>query len=91
MNKKINLLKHLYLTTAILLVLFCITFVLINIYAHYSNFEKESTILEFKSSIPKNDQLVKTIIGFCNQNGGRLIIGVNNDGKITAIPETFLE
>ena len=53
--------------------------------------EKESTILEFKSSIPKNDQLVKTIIGFCNQNGGRLIIGVNNDGKITAIPETFLE
>jgi ATP-dependent DNA helicase RecG len=49
--------------------------------------EHESSTLEFKKSIPKNDQLVKTMIGFCNQNGGRLIIGVSNDRKIIGVNE----
>ena len=29
--------------------------------------EKESSTLEFKQELPKNNQIVKTIIGFANQ------------------------
>lgn len=48
---------------------------------------QESSHVEFKREIPKNDQIIKTIIGFCNQNGGKLIIGVDNDGTIYGVPE----
>jgi len=46
----------------------------------------ESSILEFKKTIPQKDQIVKTTIGFCNQNGGKLIIGVSDNGEIIGIP-----
>jgi len=49
--------------------------------------EHESSSLEFKKEIPKNDQIVKTIIGFCNHQGGKLIIGLENDGTIIGIDE----
>lgn len=49
--------------------------------------EPESQTLEFKKEIPKNDQIIKTVIGFCNQVGGRLIIGVENDGTIVGVQE----
>ena len=39
----------------------------------------ESSTLEFKEAIPQKDQVVKTTIGFCNQNGGKLIIGVSDN------------
>lgn len=32
--------------------------------------EQESATVEWKVALPKNDQIIKTIIGFCNQNGG---------------------
>lgn len=47
--------------------------------------ESESSVLEFKQEMPKNDQIVKTVIGFCNQNGGKLIIGVTDQGVIVGI------
>ncbi len=47
----------------------------------------ESSTLEFKQEIPKNEQIIKTIIGFCNQNGGKLIIGVQDDGTIVGVDE----
>ena len=47
--------------------------------------EKESSTLEFKQELPKNNQIVKTIIGFANQFGGRLIIGVADNGSIVGI------
>ncbi len=47
----------------------------------------ESSTVELKQEIPKNDQIIKTIIGFCNQNGGKLVIGVNNDGTIIGISD----
>ena len=47
----------------------------------------ESPILEFKQEIPRNDQIIKTIIAFCNQKGGRLVIGVKNDRHIIGISE----
>ncbi len=49
--------------------------------------ESESVLLEFKREVPKNEQIIKTIIGFCNQKGGRLIIGVANDRVIVGLPE----
>lgn len=48
--------------------------------------ELESSTVEFKSDFPQNDQILKTIIGFCNQNGGKLIIGVANNGTIVGLP-----
>lgn len=47
--------------------------------------EDESSTLEFKREIPQNDQIVKSVIGFCNQNGGRLIVGVEDNGTIVGI------
>ncbi|MCB1073532.1 MAG: putative DNA binding domain-containing protein [Chlamydiia bacterium] len=47
----------------------------------------ESSILEFKKTIPENDQIIKTIIGFCNRSGGKLLIGVKEDGVIVGVPE----
>lgn len=49
--------------------------------------ESESVLLEFKREVPKNEQIIKTIIGFCNQKGGRLIIGVDDDRTIVGLPE----
>jgi predicted HTH transcriptional regulator len=49
--------------------------------------DTESALLEFKREIPKNEQIIKTIIGFCNQKGGRLILGVEDDRSIVGLPE----
>ncbi len=49
--------------------------------------ESESALLEFKREVPKNEQIIKTIIGFCNQKGGRLILGVDNNRTIVGLPE----
>ena len=51
----------------------------------------ESSSLEFKQSIPENDQIVKTIIGFCNRSGGKLLIGIKQDGTIVGIPEEEIQ
>lgn len=53
--------------------------------------DEESAYLEFKAEVPKNDQIVKTILGFCNQKGGKLIIGVANDRTIVGLPEETVE
>lgn len=53
--------------------------------------EMESSFLEFKREVPKNDQIIKTIIGFCNQKGGKLILGVADDRTIIGLPESEIE
>lgn len=53
--------------------------------------EEESSLLEFKRDIPKNDQIIKTVIGFANQNGGRIVIGVADDRVIKGIPEDKIQ
>jgi len=47
----------------------------------------ESSRLEFKSIIPASIKIIKTVIGFCNAKGGKLVIGVKNDGTIEGISE----
>lgn len=53
--------------------------------------ESESSTVEWKQNIPKNDQLIKTAIGFCNQFGGKLVIGVDNSGEVTGVDENTIE
>ncbi len=49
--------------------------------------EVESHTIEFKQEIPKNNQIFKTVVGFCNQAGGQLIIGVADDRIIVGLEE----
>ena len=49
--------------------------------------ESESSTVECKKTLPKNDQIIKTIVGFCNRNGGKLVIGVEDAGNIVGIDE----
>lgn len=53
--------------------------------------EMESVFLELKREVPKNDQIIKTIIGFCNQKGGKLVLGVADDRTIIGLPESEVE
>ena len=48
---------------------------------------EESSKLEFKEAIPNSSQIIKTMIAFSNMNGGKLVLGVNNQGEIVGIPE----
>lgn len=48
---------------------------------------QESSRLEFKSIIPASAKIIKTVIGFCNAKGGKLVIGVKNDGTLEGISE----
>ncbi len=52
---------------------------------------EESSKLEFKKTIPENDQIIKTIIGFCNQKGGKLILGVESNGNIVGVPNEDIQ
>lgn len=52
---------------------------------------QESTTLEFKSQLPNNQQIVKTIIAFCNLYGGRLIIGIDDDRDIIGVSESGID
>jgi len=45
----------------------------------------EGKTLEFKVELPKSDTLAKTIIAFSNTGGGKLIIGVNDQGEIVGL------
>jgi ATP-dependent DNA helicase RecG len=47
----------------------------------------ESSKVELKEVLPKSEQLIKTIIGFCNRNGGKLVIGVADDGTVVGVLE----
>ncbi len=47
----------------------------------------ESVSLEFKEKTPKYQQIIKTILGFCNNLGGKVVIGVNDDGQIIGLSE----
>ncbi len=53
--------------------------------------QDESSTIEWKRELPHNDQIIKTIIGFCNQNGGKIIIGVANSGEIVGISPEIIQ
>jgi ATP-dependent DNA helicase RecG len=51
----------------------------------------ESSTLELKRTLPENEQIIKTVIGFCNRYGGKLVIGVDSDRNIIGIPENDIQ
>jgi ATP-dependent DNA helicase RecG len=53
--------------------------------------ELESTTVEWKQELPKHDQIVRTLVGFCNRSGGKLIIGVANNGTIVGVDENRVQ
>lgn len=53
--------------------------------------QQESSTLELKREIPKNDQIIKTMVGFCNQYGGKLIVGIDDDGTVIGVSEDQVE
>jgi ATP-dependent DNA helicase RecG len=42
--------------------------------------------LEFKESLPQGDKLAKTVVAFSNTAGGKILIGVKDNGKLIGVP-----
>ena len=49
--------------------------------------QKENRRLEFKREFPSNEKLMKTAIAFSNSQGGDLVTGVEDDGRVVGIDE----
>lgn len=50
----------------------------------------EGRRLEFKSELPNNSDLAKTIVAFANDAGGEIYIGIDDNRKIIGLPEDDL-
>lgn len=48
-------------------------------------FEGEGVALDFKKTITRCDKIAKTMVAFANNKGGKLLIGVADDGTITGV------
>jgi predicted HTH transcriptional regulator len=48
----------------------------------------ENEFQDFKQTIPSSEKIAKTIGAFSNANGGRLIIGVKDNGKVLGVSIT---
>lgn len=49
--------------------------------------EGENAIIDFKKTIKSPEKIAKTLVAFANNRGGRLLIGVLDDGNITGVKE----
>ena len=47
----------------------------------------ESKKLEFKEILPSSDKIMKTAVAFSNGAGGKLIIGIKDNGEIIGISD----
>ncbi|PWK79313.1 putative DNA-binding protein [Mucilaginibacter oryzae] len=48
-------------------------------------FEGESVILDFKKTITSCEKIARTMVSFANNKGGKLLIGVADDGTIKGV------
>lgn len=53
--------------------------------------ETESSTLEWKEALPPKHSIYKTIVGFCNQNEGKIILGVKDNGVIVGLPQNQVD
>jgi len=53
--------------------------------------ELESATIEWKEALPQKHSIYKTVIGFCNQNGGKIILGVRDDGAVVGLSQDKVE
>lgn len=47
--------------------------------------EGEGVVLDFKQTITSCEKIAKTMVSFANNRGGKLLIGVSNEGKILGV------
>lgn len=45
----------------------------------------EGTNLEFKRRVPQPERIAKEIVALANTHGGRIVLGVDDDGRLTGI------
>lgn len=48
-------------------------------------FEGESVTIDFKKTITSCEKIAKTLVAFANNKGGRLLVGVEDDGTISGV------
>ena len=57
--------------------------------------EKESSSLEFKEKMPESGRFVREVVALCNAFGGRILVGIRDNGDIVGVSdedaETLLE
>ncbi len=51
----------------------------------------EGRHLEFKRRVPEPERLAKEVVAFANSGGGRLFLGVDDDGTILGVKDSFEE
>ena len=47
----------------------------------------ESNLIEFKKTLPNPEKLAKTLVSFANTRGGTVLVGVEDDRRLTGIPD----
>lgn len=50
----------------------------------------EDSCLQFKSDVRNVDALAAEMVAFANSEGGRILIGVQDDGELTGVPRSAL-
>ena len=51
----------------------------------------EGELLEFKTKVPRAERIAKEVIAFANTKGGRLLLGVDDDGTIRGVRDSAEE
>ena len=49
----------------------------------------ESKTIEFKEKIPSNNSIAKSAISFSNTGGGKLFLGINNNGEVKGLDKSI--
>jgi ATP-dependent DNA helicase RecG len=53
--------------------------------------DPESNAMEWKEKTPEVSKILKAVVGFANQYGGRIIIGIRNDGVVTGLQDDEIQ
>ena len=48
----------------------------------------EGRHLEFKRRVPEPERVAKEVVAFANSGGGRLLLGVDDDGTIVGVRDS---
>lgn len=51
----------------------------------------EGSYLEFKRRVPRDSRIAKELIAFANTHGGRLLLGVDDDGSVVGVRDAAEE
>ena len=51
----------------------------------------EGVSLEFKRKVPRDERIAKELIALANTHGGRILLGVDDDGTITGVDDAAEE